>query len=295
MNQTKVRRLRDLVSGPDCVIMPCCGDALGAKLIEQAGFPLTFMSGFAVSAQRLGAPDLGLISFGEMLDQGRYICNATNIPVIGDGDTGYGNAMNVMRTVREYAQAGFAAIMIEDQVSPKRCGHTKGKQVVSRAEAIERIVAAGAARDELRKSGGDILIMARTDARATHDLDEAIWRANAFRETGADLLFVEAPQDENELARIPAEAPGIHMANMLEGGLTPLLPADQLADLGYRLAAYPLTLLSASMQAMLDVLAQMAQGRQPDTAMTGFDDLRQKIGFDDYYARDSLISTRERG
>ena len=156
--------------------MPCCFDALSARLIEQAGFAATFMSGFGVAAARLAMPDTGLISFGEMLDQGRSICQATTLPVIGDSDTGYGNALNVKRTVREYARAGFAAVMIEDQVAPKRCGHTAGKAVVERDEAILRIRAACDARDE----GADILILARTDARATHGLDEAIARARAF-------------------------------------------------------------------------------------------------------------------
>lgn len=154
--------LKALLAKPGLLIMPCCYDALSAKLIEQAGFKLTFMSGFAVSASRLGLPDTGLISYGEMIDQGRSICTATSLPVLGDGDTGYGNAVNTKRTVQGYAQAGFACIMIEDQVSPKRCGHTKGKQVVDRHEACKRIEAAVDARNE----GADIMIMARTDARA---------------------------------------------------------------------------------------------------------------------------------
>src|SRR5262245_47744616 len=170
--------------------MPCCFDALSARLIHEAGFPLTLMSGFAVSAARLGEPDTGLISFAEMLDQLRNICAAApRLPVIGDGDTGYGNAVNVLRTVREYARAGAAGIMIEDQLSPKRCGHTRGKQVVSRSEARMRIRAAV---DAGRESG--ILIMARTDARAVNGFEDALARCGDFVEEGADIIFLEAPE-----------------------------------------------------------------------------------------------------
>jgi 2-methylisocitrate lyase-like PEP mutase family enzyme len=181
--------------------MPCCWDALSARLIERAGFPLTFMSGFAVSAARLALPDTQLISYAEMLETGRAICGAVSIPVIGDADTGYGNALNVKRTIAGYAQAGFAAAMIEDQLAPKRCGHTRGKDVVSRGEALARIRAALDARDE----GAGILILARTDAAAVHGLDEAIGRAQAFRDAGADILFVK-PHQQAELERV-ARAP----------------------------------------------------------------------------------------
>ncbi|MCF6321257.1 MAG: isocitrate lyase/PEP mutase family protein, partial [Rhizobiaceae bacterium] len=186
----RTKALRQLLDQDKCHLVPCCWDGISAKMIYDAGFPFTFMSGFAVSVARLGQPDLGLISYGEMLDQGRNICAAVDFPVIGDGDTGYGNALNVERTVKGYMQAGFAAIMIEDQVAPKRCGHTKGKQVVGRDEALERVRAAVYARDNTE---GDIMILARTDARATHGLEEAIWRAQRFAEIGADILFVEAP------------------------------------------------------------------------------------------------------
>ena len=151
---TPADKLRALIAEPGLRAMPCCFDALSARLIERAGFPLTFMSGFAVSAARLGLPDTGLISYGEMLDQGRNICAAVDVPVIGDGDTGYGNAINVKRTVAGYAQAGFACVMIEDQVAPKRCGHMAGKQVISQAAALTRMRAAIDARETLRAAGG---------------------------------------------------------------------------------------------------------------------------------------------
>ncbi len=280
---TTAATLRRLLAEDTCHMVPSCWDALSAKMIAQAGFPFTFMSGFAVSAARLGEPDLGLISYGEIVDQLRSICAATSFPVVGDGDTGYGNALNVERTVKGYAMAGAASVMIEDQVSPKRCGHTKGKLVVDRPEAIDRIKAAAYARDELRKAGGDILILARTDARAMHGLDEAIWRANAFRDAGADILFIEAPHTQAEMARMIEAAPGIHMANMVEGGATPILGQKALRDLGYGFAIFPLTLMSAAMRAMQDTLIDMKAGRNPDARLIGFDSIKRIAGFDAYY------------
>lgn len=273
-------RLRALLREDCLLLLPCCFDALSAMLIERAGFSASFMSGFAVAASRLALPDTGLISFGEMAEQGRGICRAVAIPVIGDGDTGYGNALNVKRTVREYAAAGFAAVMIEDQVMPKRCGHTRGKQVVGRDEAIMRIRAACDARD----AGADIMILARTDARATHGLDEALARARAFTAAGADLLFVEAPVDEGEMARVCREAPGRHLANMLPGGTTPVLPPERLRALGFAMAAYPLLLLSAVIGAMQRTLQALAAGGVPEEGTPGFAETRALLGFDDYDA-----------
>ncbi len=271
--------LRTRLADDAIQVMPCCFDALSARLVEQAGFALTFMSGFATSAARVGLPDTGLISYGEMVDQARTICGAVRIPVMADGDTGYGNAVNVKRTVRGYAQAGCAAVMIEDQVWPKRCGHTRGKQVVDTREALARIRAAVDARDE----GADILILARTDARATHGLDEALRRTEAFREAGADILFVEAPRSEQEMRRICAEVGGIQMANMLEGGETPFLAPKDLQAIGYRIAAYPLTLLSSAVKAMRGALADMRSGRHPNERLVAFSELREILGFEDYY------------
>ncbi|MBC2858162.1 oxaloacetate decarboxylase [Stappia sp. 28M-7] len=281
-------RLRAHLVATPLTVMPCCFDGLSAKLIGDAGFPVTFMSGFAVSAARIGAPDTGLISYGEMVDTGRNVCAATGALVIGDGDTGYGNALNVKRTVRGYAQAGFAAIMIEDQVAPKRCGHTRGKLVVDRTEAVNRIKAAVDAREE----GADILILARTDARHGHGLDEALERAAAFRDAGADLLFVEAPQSVEEMERICREVPGVHMANLVEGGATPLLSHAELQRIGYRLAAYPLTLLSAVTRAMQEALQVIKAGQHPDAALLDFPSLRKAVGFDAYYEEEANYADR---
>lgn len=275
--------LRALLAKPGLRVMPCCFDALSARLVERAGFELTFMSGFAVAAARLALPDTGLVSYGEMVERGREICAAVSIPVIGDADTGYGNAVNAKRTVRGYARAGFACVMIEDQLAPKRCGHTRGKAVVTRAEALARMRAALDARDEARAGGHDVLVMARTDARAGHGLDEAIARGRAFAELGADLIFVEAPRDEAELARVAREIPAPTMANLVEDGDTPALLPARLEALGFKIAAYPLTLLHASVYAMLEALAGLREGRPLERRLS-FAALRELLGFESYDA-----------
>lgn len=272
--------------------MPCCFDALSAKLIEQEGYELTFMSGFAASASRIGAPDLGLMSYGEVVDQARNITETVRIPLIGDGDTGYGNAMNVRRTVTGFAKAGCASVMIEDQLAPKRCGHTPGKAVVGRAEAADRIRAAVDAREEIRAGGGDILILARTDARHEHGLSEAIDRAALFAELGADILFVEAPQTEAEMREVCASLPGPKMANIVEGGATPDLPNAALHDIGYAIAAYPLSLMAAAMQAMVTSLRSMRDDKRP--GQMDFVELRRRIGFDTYYEESEKYASARR-
>ncbi len=279
-----VDKLRARLRNPELLVMAACFDALSAKLIEQAGFEATFMSGFGVAAARLGLPDTGLISYGEMCDQGRSICEAVDIPVLGDGDTGFGNALNIQRTVNGYCRAGFACVMIEDQVMPKRCGHTRGKLVVDRTEAVARIKAAVDAREQ----GADILIMARTDARAIHGLQEAIDRCNAFVDAGADITFLEAPQSEADMRACCRQVPGPKMANLLEQGQTPVLPHDQLQQMGYAIAVYPLTLLNVAVGAMQRALAQLQQGR-PVPGMIDFRRLQTIVGFDAYDAQLSRL------
>jgi 2-methylisocitrate lyase-like PEP mutase family enzyme len=272
-------KLRQLLNQPGLIVMPGCHDAISAKLCQQAGFPTAFMSGFAVSASRLGLPDTGLISYVEMLDQGRNICSAVSIPIWGDGDTGFGNAINIKRTVQGYAQAGFACIMLEDQIAPKRCGHTRGKKVVSRDEAEMRIQAAVDARNE----GADILIMARTDARATDNLDEAIARARLFHEIGADINFLEAPESVAEMQAYCQQVGGHKVANLIEHGKTPLLSHQELETMGYKIAVYPLTLLNVSIAAMQNSLAALKNGDTPPPVLD-FAQLTQAVGFPEYYA-----------
>ncbi|MAZ35107.1 MAG: carboxyvinyl-carboxyphosphonate phosphorylmutase [Thalassospira sp.] len=284
-------KLRALLATGDLITMPCCFDALSAKLIEQEGFGLTFMSGFSAAASRIGEPDLGLMSYGEVLDQVRNITDAVSIPVIGDGDTGYGNAMNVKRTVTGFAKAGCAAVMIEDQLAPKRCGHTKGKEVVGRDEAFDRIKAAV----DAREAGADILILARTDARHQHGLSEAIDRAAKFAELGADILFVEAPKTVAEMRELCAALPGPKMANIVEGGETPDLTSEELSDIGYQIAAYPLSLMAAAMKAMVETLQLMKAGKPRTDMLMDWGQLRNRIGFDAYYEESERYATSKRG
>ena len=279
-------RLRRLLERPGIVVMPGCHDAMSARLIEEAGFEVGFMSGFGVSAARLGMPDTGLISYAELVDQGQNICRAVTIPLFGDGDTGFGGAQNIKRTVQGYAQAGFAAIMLEDQVAPKRCGHTEGKSVVGRDEALMRIRAAVDARD----AGAAILIMARTDARACVGLDEAIARCQQFRAIGADITFLEAPLDEHEMRRYCAEVDGPKLANMIEGGKTPLLSPQRLEEIGYKIAVYPLTLLNVAIRAMRDALVSLRRGERSGLVMD-FEDLKAAVGFPAYYAEEARYRT----
>ncbi len=271
-------KLRKLLAGPEVLVLPGCFDAMSARLIERAGYSGAFMGGFAVSASRIAMPDTGLISYSEMVDQGRNICAAVDFPVIGDGDTGYGNAVNVLRTVEGYAQAGFACVMIEDQLAPKKCGHIPDKKIVGRDEAFGRVQAAV----DAREGGADILIMARTDANATDGMDEAIERCQAFADIGADITFLEAPRDENEMKRYCDDVEGPKMANMVEQGYTPFLEPKKLADIGYKIVIYPISLMLAGLRAMEESLKIMQGGKHPE-ALAEFSHLRDVVGFPDYY------------
>lgn len=289
---TPADKLRKLLADPNIEVMPGCYDALSAKLVAEAGFKVTFMSGFAVSAARLGLPDTGLISFAEMLDSVRScVSGAGTIPLIADGDTGYGNALNVQRTVVEYARAGAAAVMIEDQVSPKKCGHTRGKQVISRDEARVKIRAAVDAR---RDAETDILILARTDARAVHGFDEALNRCRDFEAEGADIIFFEAPETETEMRRFCEAVQKPCMANMVPGGKTPILPPQDLQSIGYKLALYPVVLMSSAITAMQAALTALKpDGKVPLPPSIAFADLQQLVGFPDYWQREARYKTNE--
>jgi 2-methylisocitrate lyase-like PEP mutase family enzyme len=280
--------LRELLSQPSLEVMPGCYDAVSAKLVADAGYKVAFMSGFAVAAARLGLPDTGLISFTEMLDSLRNCASAAAaIPLIGDGDTGYGNALNVQRTVVEYARAGAAAVMIEDQVSPKKCGHTRGKEVISREEARMKIRAAVETR-------ADILIMARTDARAVHGFDEALARCRDFEAEGADIIFLEAPESEDEMRRFCRAIRAPCMANMVPGGKTPILPPDRLQEIGYKLALYPVLLLSSAIAAMQASLAALRPGSTaPQPPSISFAELQRLVGFPDYWDREARYQAKD--
>jgi carboxyvinyl-carboxyphosphonate phosphorylmutase len=246
-------RLAELLRSREPVLAPGAYDALTARLIEEAGFPAVYMTGFGTSASLLGRPDVGLLTMSQMVDNARRIAQAVDVPVIADADTGYGNPLNVIRTVQEYELAGVSAIHIEDQVMPKKCGHMENKQVILAAEMTEKIRAAVEAR-----SSSDFLIIARTDARAVEGLDSALRRARAYREAGADILFVEAPQNEDEVAQVARAFPNVPLLfNWAEGGKTPPLPLERLKELGYRLIIFPISALLTAAKAVRGVLAEI--------------------------------------
>ncbi|KAM6545703.1 hypothetical protein CsatB_026439 [Cannabis sativa] len=279
--ESPAKELRRILNSPGIHSIPACFDAISAILVERAGFRCTFAGGFAISAARLGLPDAGLISYGEMVEQGRQITQAVSIPVFGDADTGYGNSMNVKRTVREYIRAGFAAISLEDQVSPKACGHTQGRKVVSREEAVMRIKAAVDARKE---SGSDIVIVARSDSRQADSMQESLWRAKAFADAGADIIFLTALTSKQEMIDLCKVAPHVpKLASMLEGGgKTPILSPTELESIGYKLVLYPLSLLGVSIRAMQNALISIQNGHVPHESMPTFEELKETVGFNNY-------------
>ncbi len=241
-------RIHALLEKEQTLVFPGVYDALGAKLVEQAGFPLTFISGYSVAATYLGLPDFGYLTQTELVAVAKRVCASVTIPIIIDADTGYGNALNVIRTVNELIDAGAAGMFLEDQVWPKRCGHMKGKRVIPVEEHAQKIRAAVDARRDR-----DFFIVGRTDARQVTGLDDAIRRCQRYEEAGADALFVEAPRSTEELATIARELPPPLVANMLEGGITPLLTKAELEALGFQLVVCPLTALYASAKAMLEM------------------------------------------
>ena len=273
--------LRARLAQPIVVLAPGCYDGLTARLVEAAGHEAAFLGGFSIAAGRLGLPDVGLLSYGETIDQLRAVTAATSLPVIADGDTGYGNPINAQRTLLGFARAGAACVMIEDQLWPKRCGHTTGKQVVERAEAVARIRACAEIRDRHEL---DVLIMARTDATATDGFDEALWRVEAFVEAGADLTFLEAPETEAQMGRYCSETPGWKTANLVEDGRTPWLSPTALTEIGYSVVLYPVSLLLSGMAAMHQRAEALGRGHGESESRATFDQVRAAVGWQDYEA-----------
>jgi 2-methylisocitrate lyase-like PEP mutase family enzyme len=255
--------LRDLLRQPEILVMPCCFDALSARLIERTGFPLAFMDGFAVTLARLGLPDGSLISYGEMVDHGRDICSAVSIPVIGDGGDSHGTAMNVKRTVHGYAAAGFAGIVIGDRTAAKTNGGTPARGVVDRDEALIRLRAACDARDE----GAGIVIVARTDAGTGDDFDEALWRARTFADQGADVVFLGTPCSDSDLERFCAQVPALKMVTMVEHGDAANSALDRLQAMDVKLTVDPLTPMTAAAGAMERALTALKERRPVIGAM----------------------------
>ena len=247
-------RVHAILEQRQAAVFPGVYDTLSARIAERAGFELAFISGYAVSATYIGEPDIGLLTQTEIVERARRICRSVGIPIIVDADTGYGNALNVARTVRELIDAGAAGCFLEDQRWPKRCGHMRGKSVVARGEYLARIRAAVDSRRD-----ADFFIVARTDAIADGGLDEALVRAEAARAAGADATFVEAPRSPDELAAVGRGAPKPTVANMIERGRTPLRSRDELADLGFQLILYPLTGLLAAARALESVYGRLRE------------------------------------
>ena len=304
------RRLLNLLNSPETkakdvpILLPCCYDGITARLVARAGFQATFMTGFGVSAS-LGFPDTQLVSYAEMQRAAGTVSEGLvgaalelgidPIPCIADGDTGYGNAVNAKRTLFGYARAGMAGIMIEDQVAPKRCGHVRGKSVVPFDEAVMRVKAACDARDEYSSQFGDgtgPLVLARTDALLTDGFEAAIERCLAFREAGADMTFLEAPQSVEQMQEYCRRVEGPKLANMLEFGATPILPPRELKAMGYTLAAYPLTLLSASVRTMQEALGRIYTGESTNDMICSFDETKDAVGFTRYSAEEGKYSTK---
>ncbi len=255
--------LRALVQAHRPVLAPGAYDTLSARLVEAAGFPAVYMTGFGTAASVLGRPDVGLLGMSEMVEHARRIVQAVRVPVIADADTGYGNPINVIRTVQEYEAAGVAAIHLEDQLAPKKCGHMEGKQVIPATEMAQKLRAAV----EARRSS-DFLIIARTDARAVEGMASALERARLYRQAGADVLFVEAPQTEEEIATVARRFPDVPLLfNWAEGGKTPAVPLARLRELDYAIVIFPIGTLLAATRAIREVLAKIREAGTPMPVM----------------------------
>ncbi len=284
--------LLELLGSGEMVLAPGCYDALGARLIEEAGFPAVYMTGFGSAAARLGRPDVGLMTMSEMVDNARRIVQAVEVPVIADADTGYGNPINVIRTVHEYELAGVSAIHLEDQVMPKKCGPLEGKQVVAAEEMAAKIAAAVAAR-----RSPEFLIIARTDARAVEGLDPALARARLYREAGADVLFVEAPQSVEEISAVARAFPDVPLVfNYAEGGKTPAVTYEFLRSAGFRLVIFPISTLLVATAAMRAALARIRTDGSPIELlpeMLGFGEFLEFIGMPGIVQLDERFARKE--
>ena len=256
-------RLRALLDSGQTIMAPGAFDSLSARLVEEAGFPAVYMTGFGTSASFIGRPDVGLLTMTEMAGNAGRIAACVDIPLIADADTGYGNPLNVIRTVGAYEAAGVAGIHIEDQVAPKKCGHLEGKQVIPAEEMAQKIRAAVEARTQ-----AEFVIIARTDARAVEGLERALQRGRMYREAGADVLFIEALTSEAEAAETARAFPGVPLLfNWAEGGKTPPISLDRLRELGYRIVIFPLSTLLAATGAMRRILQEIARAGTPAAAI----------------------------
>lgn len=287
MNASK--KMRELFAAGKLVVAPGAHDALTAKIIGKLGLEAVYMTGYGQSASCLGQPDVGLMTMSEMVARAAVMVEAAGVPVIADADTGFGNAVNVMRTVREYEKAGVAVIQLEDQVIPKKCGHMMGRQIIPLEEMLGKIKAAADAR-----VNPDFLIMARTDARTSYGIDAAIERGLAFKEAGADIVFVESPESREEMEKINDQIPGLTLANMVEGGRTPMLKHDELKALGYNLVIYPTASTYVTTKAMVDLWEGLKRDGTTETMidrMIPFEEFNELIGLNEIRSAESKYAT----
>ncbi len=246
------KQLRKLFQEKGIIVAPGAHNGVSAKVIEKIGFKAIYATGYGASANVLGKPDIGLMSMSEMVTHMHNMANATSLPIIADADTGYGNAINVMRTVQEYEQAGVAALQLEDQVMPKKCGHMMGRELISMKEMVGKIEAAVSARRD-----NDLMIIARTDARTKYGIEEAIRRGRAYEKAGADIIFIESPESKDEMKLINQSIKAPTLANMVENGRTPLLPSAELEKLGYKLVIFPVTSVLAEANILFRVFKEL--------------------------------------
>ena len=276
----KTTQLKNLVFAKEILVMPGIYDGVSAVIAEKLGFKALCLGGYAASASLLGKPDISLLTLTEMTNHLRNITEVTDIPVLADGDTGYGSILNVIRTVREFEKAGAGGLFIEDQVFPKRCGHMEGKQVIPAEDMVSKIKAALDTRiDE------DMIIMARTDAYAVYGLDEAIRRANLYHEAGADMIFIEAPTTSDEMKRLNQAVSAPSLANMVEGGKTPLRTAKELEDMGYSVAVFPVSAIYAAAKSvwnLLKLLSETGTTQGYEESMFCFDEFNELVNLRQY-------------
>ena len=282
---SKAQSIRRALSERGQLIMPGVYDALSAKIAARAGFEVIFITGYSLSATLLGEPDFGLLTQTEVVSAAQRICSVVDTPVIVDADTGYGNAINVIRTVEDLIRADAGGMFLEDQIWPKRCGHMKGKQVIPLDEQLKKLKAAVEAR-----RGGDFFIVARTDSRQALGLKEAITRGVAFKEAGADAVFIEAPESKDEMREIAKQVPGPLVANMLERGVTPLMGPKELKELGFELIVWPLAPLYSVAKSLTEVYTTLRRDGSTLAILERlmpFDEFNRIVGLEEKYALDA--------
>jgi 2-methylisocitrate lyase-like PEP mutase family enzyme len=283
--------LRQLLEEPEILVAPGAVDALTGRLIEETGFKAVYASGAGIANAQFGFPDIGLLTMTEMIESIRRIVKAVDIPVLADADTGYGNALNVSRTVEVYEDAGVAAIQLEDQVTPKKCGHFNGKEVISAEEMLQKIEAA-------LKSRKEMLVIARTDSLATHGIEEAVRRANLYARAGADLIFVEAPTQKEQIAELPKKIEAPLLFNMTEGAKTPAMAHDELQEMGYRVIIHPSLALRVAARAVQSALSVLQKTKSSDlllSSMLDWDERQRLVRLPEWEALDAELSRSNAG